>query len=49
MLFSSFREETVELPLSAAAYEAHLKKLIAGSKAGKKKVRKAVVDLSQSF
>jgi predicted dehydrogenase len=50
MLFSSFRKQTVDLPLSAPAYEAHLKKLIAGSRGKKKKaVREAVVDLSKSF
>lgn len=38
MLFSSFQEKTIELPIDPKAYERHLKKLIAGSKTKKKKV-----------
>ncbi len=49
MLFSSFKQKTIDLPLSAPAYAAHLKRLIAGSKVKKKKVREAKVDLSKSF
>ena len=50
MLYSSFQDKTIELPLDGAAYERHLKKLIANSKWRKKVVRKKVtVDLAKSF
>lgn len=50
MLYSSFTDKTVELPLSAKAYEAHLKKLIRNSTFVKKGEKAAkVVDLSNTF
>jgi len=50
MLFSSFKDKTIELPMSAAAYATQLKRLVAGSKGKKKKVvREAVVDMAKSF
>jgi hypothetical protein len=39
----------VDFPLPSAAYERHLKKLIAASKPKKKAVRTAKADLSRSF
>jgi len=39
MLYSSFTGKTVDLPLSAKAYETHLKKLITGSRFKKKVVK----------
>ena len=51
MLYSSFKNVTVELPLSPKAYETHLKKLIASSKPVKKAKKPAKVadDMSASF
>ena len=50
MLYSSFRKETIELPLDASGYEAHLKQLISTSKFKKVVVEPtAVVNLAQSF
>ena len=50
MLFSSFKDCTVKLPLDAKAYEAQLKKLIATSNTKKKTVKsKVVTDMSASF
>lgn len=51
MLYSAFTGKTVEMPLDGKAYERHLKKLIAGSKAKKKGSRKtaAAGDFAQSF
>ena len=50
MLFSSFKDCTVKLPLDAKAYEAQLKKLIAASNTKKKTVKsKVVTDMSASF
>ncbi len=49
MLFSSFTDKAVDLPLDAEAYEAHLKKLIEGSRFKKKTVKQGVTDISDSF
>jgi len=51
MLYSSFTESTVKIPLSAAAYEKHLMALIANSKTTKKADAKsaAPVDMASSF
>ena len=51
MLFSSFKNTTVELPLNPKAYETHLKKLIASSKPVKKTKQpsKVAEDMSASF
>jgi predicted dehydrogenase len=50
MLFSSMENQTVEMPLNGAAYEARLKQLIAGSKLEKKVVEAAPAeDFSKSF
>jgi Predicted dehydrogenases and related proteins len=51
MLYSSFTDKTVKLPLNASAYEKHLKQLIAKSKPVKKpKVKNAApIDMSASF
>jgi predicted dehydrogenase len=50
MLFSSFKQKTVDLPLDAKAYARHLHALIKTSKYVKPEVRAAgPVDLSQSF
>lgn len=50
MLYSSFKDTTVKLPLSAPAYAKHLKGLIAKSKPRKKVVKSAgPVDMSSSF
>lgn len=52
ILLSSFEEKTVQMPMSAAKYEARLKKLIATSRFQKKKTRKdraPVADLSKSY
>ncbi|GHB90371.1 Gfo/Idh/MocA family protein [Cerasicoccus arenae] len=50
MLYSSFTDTTLELPIDAEAYEAHLKKLIANSTHVKKTDEKAgAVDMSGSF
>ncbi len=50
MLYSSFTEETVELPLSSKKYEALLKKKIKNSKLKKKVVKNVLVeDMSKSF
>ena len=50
MLFSSFKDCTVKLPLDAKAYEAQLKKLIASSNTKKKAVKsKVITDMSASF
>jgi len=47
-LYSSFTGKAVEFPLSAPAYEKHLKKLIANSKPIKRKVREAKVEFAAS-
>lgn len=49
MLYSSFTDSTLKLPLDGAAYEAHLKKLIAESTHEKKTVETGPADLSGSF
>lgn len=49
MLFSSFSDKTVELPLNGAAYERFLKKKIAGSTFRKTVKKTADVDFTQSF
>lgn len=50
MLFSSFSDKTVELPLNSAAYERFLKKRISGSTLKKTVRRKASkADFSKSF
>lgn len=49
MIYSSFTKKTVELPLSAPAYERLLKKKIAGSTFRKKVKKVADADFSQSF
>lgn len=49
MLYSSATGKTVNFPLNAAAFERHLKKLVAASKPKKKAVRTAKTDLAQSF
>ncbi len=53
MLYSSFKDCTVKLPLDGKAYAAHLKKLIASSTVGKKKKKVvkagAPADISASF
>lgn len=48
MLYSSFLNETVALPLDGPAYAAHLRELIAGSRR-KTNVRKTTDDFNQSF
>ena len=50
MLYSSFTGKTVDMPLSASAYETHLKKLIKNSTFKKKSEGAAkVVDMTASF
>jgi len=49
MIYSSFANKTVELPLSAPAYERLLKKKIAGSTFRKKVKKVADADFSKSF
>lgn len=49
MLYSSFTGRTVELPLSSAAYERHLKKLIASSRYKPEPVKSVAVDLGGSW
>lgn len=50
ILLSSLLGKTVEMPISARAFETHLKKLITSSRPRKKKVRQpARVDFSKSF
>ena len=50
MLFSSFTGKTIELPMDGAAYEKHLKKLIASSRGAKKTRRRAgPANLNASF
>jgi predicted dehydrogenase len=50
MLYSSFTGKTVDMPLGAKAYEAHLKKLIAGSRFKKKVVKiDGPRDMANSF
>lgn len=50
MLYSSFTGKTVKLPLSSAAYEKHLKRLIATSRFKKTAAkRKSAADMSGSF
>lgn len=50
MLFSSFKQKTIELPLDPAAYARYLKRLIKTSKYVKPEIRpSAPVDMSQSF
>ena len=48
MIYSGFLHETVNLPLDASAYAAHLKQLIAGSRR-KTNVKAGTEDFSQSF
>ena len=49
MLFSSFKDRTVELPLDGKAYEKMLKGLIKNSKFEKKVREVAMADMSASF
>lgn len=49
MLYSSFTDQTVDLPLDGAAYEQHLKRLIAESRYEKKTAGDTETDLSGSF
>lgn len=49
MLYSSFTDTTLELPLDASAYEAHLKQLIANSTFKKEIKETGPADLSGSF
>jgi len=49
MLYSSLIGETVELPMSSAAFEKKLKQLIAGSKQHKKVVAVSTEDFTKSF
>jgi len=49
MLYSSFTGQTVDLPLDAAGYEAHLKKLISESRYEKQIKKAESVDMTQSF
>jgi hypothetical protein len=50
MLFSSFKQKTVDVPLDAKAYARHLKGLIKTSKFVKQEVRPATnADMSASF
>jgi predicted dehydrogenase len=49
ILYSSLLEQTVELPMNAAAYESKLKELIAGSKKEKKVVAISAEDFASSF
>jgi predicted dehydrogenase len=49
MLYSSARGQTVELPLDSAAYERHLKKLIATSRYKKPAVKGAVAEMGTSW
>lgn len=49
MLYSTFTDSTVQLPLDAAAYEAKLKELIATSRYVKKVATDVEVDINASF
>jgi hypothetical protein len=49
MLYSSLLAQTVDLPMSSAAYEGKLQELIANSKFEKKVVELKNDDFSQSF
>jgi hypothetical protein len=49
MLYSSFTGRSVELPLNSRAYERHLKRLIAGSRRKKPRIRAVTADLSDSW
>ena len=49
MLYSSLIGETVQLPMSSAAYEKKLNELIAGSKTEKKVVAVVNEDFTKSF
>jgi predicted dehydrogenase len=49
MLYSSLTGQTVDLPLDAAGYEAHLKKLISESRYEKQVKKAESVDMTQSF
>ncbi len=49
MLYSSFTDSSIELPLDAVAYEAHLKTLISESTFVKVTVETGPADLSESF
>jgi hypothetical protein len=49
MLYSSLLNETVELPLDGAAYEAKLQQLIGESRFEKKVVQVTQEDFTQSF
>jgi len=49
MVFSSLLEQTIELPMSGAAWEKKLNQLIAESKIEKKVVKVATDDFASSF
>lgn len=49
IVLSALRNETVNLPLDSAAWEAKLDELIAGSRRGEKAVRAAAGDVAESF
>lgn len=49
MLYSSFTDSTLELPIDGAAYETHLKKLISESTFEKETVDVGPADMSDSF
>ena len=49
MVYSSLREQTVELPMDSAAWEEKLNQLIATSKVEKKVVKVAAEDFANSF
>jgi len=49
MLYSAFTHKTVELPLNGAAYERHLKRLIAASRFKKRVRGSSESDISKSF
>lgn len=49
MLYSSLTDQTIDMPLDAAAYEVKLNELIASSKPKKRVVKAAVADITASF
>jgi predicted dehydrogenase len=49
IILSTFRNETVELPMNPGVYKKKLQSLIANSKFKKKTVKTSVLDLSKSF
>ena len=49
MVYSSMLNDTVELPMSGAAWEEKLNQLIAGSKVQKKVVQVEATDFASSF